>query len=497
MDVARNGAAGSAGQTTDPRARAGRRWTRDLVASKRATASNPATDGLRVHVITYGCQMNVFDSRRIAQVLAGAGYTETDDPVMADVVLINTCSVRDKPEKKVLGTLSRLLPLKEAKPGLVFGVCGCVGQQHGQALLDRVPYLDFVFGTDRIADAASIVEAARGGRRLASTARTPRAGYDFVPVDPAAEPGPTAFLTIMKGCDKVCTYCIVPYVRGREVSKPADRVVAEVEALVAGGVREVTLLGQNVNSYGRGGEGPDFAGLLDGVDAVAGLERLRFVTSHPADADERMLSRFGTLRTVCEYLHLPVQSGSDAVLKRMRRGYTAAEYLAKVETLRRHCPDVALSTDVVVGFPGESRADFEATLAVVREARLDGMFSFKYSPRPHTAAARLEDDVPEGEKAERLAELQEMQDRIGAERAARYVGRVEEVLVEGPSRAARTRGAELEWTGRTRTNVVVNFPAPPAEAAPGRLVRVRVDEVLPHCLRGETEGAARDVHGID
>ena len=446
----------------------------------------------RVHVITYGCQMNAFDSRRVVQVLARAGYVETADPAMADVILVNTCSVRDAPEKKVLGTLSRLLPLKQMRPGLVFGVCGCVAQQHGSALLDRVPYLDFVFGTDAVGRAAEVVEAARAGERVASTARMSRAGYEFVDVDPAVEPGPTAFLTIMKGCDKACSYCIVPFVRGREVGKPLDRVLDEVRRLVAGGVREVTLLGQNVNAWGadRPG-GPGFADLLDAVDAVPGLSRLRFVTSHPADADARMLSRFGRLRTLAEYLHLPVQSGSDSVLRRMRRGYTAAEYLDKVAMLRSSCPDAALSTDIIVGFPGETAADFDATMRLVEAARFDAMFSFKYSPRPHTAAFRLADDVAEVEKARRLAEVQALQDRIGAERMALLLGRDVEVLVEGPSRDARTRGAGLEWMGRTRTNLVANFRArPPASPSVGSLLRVRVAEVLPHCLRCEVVGGA-------
>ncbi len=485
MDAARSGAASRAERTDAPTPPTkGRRGLRPL------PAGTPRPAGRRVHVITYGCQMNVFDSRRIVQNLRAAGYEETDDPVMADVVLINTCSVRDKPEKKVLGTLSRMLPLKEANPGFVMGVCGCVGQQHGRALLERIPYLDLVFGTDNVNQVAELVEAARRGERIAHTTRMPRRDYVFAQVDPAVEPGPTAFLTIMKGCDKVCTYCIVPYVRGREVSKPADLVVSEVRALVEAGVRDVTLLGQNVNSYGKDLDGaPDFADLLDRVDAVPGLQRLRFVTSHPADADERMLSRFGRLPAVCPALHLPVQSGSDRILKKMRRGYTAAAYREKVAMLRAHCPDVALSTDIIVGFPGESRADFDATLRLVEDVRFDTMFSFKYSPRPHTVAARLADDVPEAEKTARLDELHVLQDRITVERMARFLGRVEDVLVEGPSHAARTRGVDLEWTGRTRTNYVINFAMPREAdgiaASAGCRVSVRVVEVMSHSLRGE------------
>jgi len=443
----------------------------------------------RVHVITYGCQMNVYDSRRITQVLGADGWVETADPALADLILVNTCSVRDRPEKKVLGTLSRLLPLKEAHPGLKFGVCGCVAQQRGEDLLRKVPYLDLVFGPDRIADLPAMLAAPGRGHRESRTAMDDPSDYAFLPVDPAFEPGPTAFLTIMKGCDRFCSYCIVPYVRGRQVSKPADRVLAEVDALVAAGVREVTLLGQNVNAYGKDRpEEPGFPDLLARIGAVPGLRRVRFVTSHPADADDGLLDLFGSLPTLAEFLHLPVQSGSDAVLARMRRGYDVARYLDRLARVRRACPDVALSTDFIVGFPGETAEEFEATMRLVEEARFDSMFSFKYSPRPGTAAARLRDDVPEAVKVERLAQLQALQDRITAEKMMRYLGREEEVLIEGPSRDMRsaTRGkAHAELQGRTRTNLTVNVAVEvPVPEARGRLARVRIDEVLVHSLRG-------------
>jgi tRNA-2-methylthio-N6-dimethylallyladenosine synthase len=451
-------------------------------------ACEPATR--RVHVITYGCQMNVYDSRRIAQVLGDDGWQETGDPALADLVLINTCSVRERPEQKVLGTLSRLMPLKESHPGLRFGVCGCVAQQHGEALLKRVPYLDLVFGPDRIGDLPEMLRAVADGDRQARTTLDAPADHAFLPVDPAAESGPAAFLTIMKGCDRFCSYCIVPHVRGREVSKPADRVVAEVASLVAGGVREVTLLGQNVNAWGKeAGGGARFPDLLRQVSAVPGLARLRFVTSHPADADDAMLDLFGALPNLAEYLHLPVQSGSDAVLSRMRRGYAVDRYLDRLRRVRQACPDVSVSTDFIVGFPGETDEDFAATMRLVEEAGFDLIFSFKYSPRPGTAAALLADDVPESVKVDRLARLQALQDGITARRMQRYRGRVEEVLVEGPSRdmvrGGRGQGAVLEVAGRTRTNVVVNVPVDvPADRLRGRLARVRIDEVLPHSLRG-------------
>ena len=458
--------------------------TKAFVKEATYSAASGLAKGL-FHIITYGCQMNVFDSRRIGSALRSAGYEETPDPALADVILVNTCSVREKPERKVLDTLRRLRPLKEANPSLVIGVCGCVAQQHGQALLECEPCLDLVFGPDQVSDVSALVGAARSGKRVVHVARMPREDYRFVPVDPASEPGPTAFLTVMKGCDKVCSYCIVPFTRGREVSKPPEVVLQEVQGLVAAGVREVTLLGQNVNAYGKDLDlGVDFADLLEMLDKVPGLVRLRFVTSHPADADERMLSCFGRLRTVAPYLHLPLQAGSDKVLALMRRGYTASEYLEKVALARRYCPDIALSSDIIVGFPGETREDFEETLRMIEEVRFDTLYAFKYSPRPHTRAAAMEDTCPASEKARRLLEVQTLQDRIGAERLARFVGREEEVLVEGPSRMARTRGGHVQWMGRTATNHVVNFTARSA-LEPGQVVKVRVLQALRHSLAGE------------
>ncbi|NOZ02499.1 MAG: tRNA (N6-isopentenyl adenosine(37)-C2)-methylthiotransferase MiaB [Deltaproteobacteria bacterium] len=438
-------------------------------------------DSRFVHIITYGCQMNVFDTHRILQVLRPLGYRETDDPAMADLILLNTCSVRDRPEQKVIGTVTRLKPLKESRPDMMMGVCGCVGQQHGRALLDRLPWLDLVFGTDNILDLPDMLAATHKGRRVANTRRMKRREYEFVGVDPAVERGPTAFLTIIKGCDKVCTYCIVPRVRGREVSKPADVVEAEVRSLVASGVRDVTLLGQNVNSYGKDlQDGPDFTGLLERLDGIPGLSRLRFVTSHPADADQGMLECFGRLPRLAEYLHLPVQSGSNRILKLMRRGYTVREYLRCIDTARKASPDIAVSTDFIVGFPGETDEDHRMSLDLIRAVRFDAIFSFKYSPRPGTRAVRMEDDVPEEVKAARLLELQTLQDGIMAERMSRFLGRVEEVLVEGPSRASG-----FEWMGRTRTNRIVNFPPPEgASIGPGDLVDVRIDEIKAHSLRG-------------
>ena len=436
--------------------------------------------------------MNVFDTQRILDVLSKMGYAETGDPAMADLILVNTCSVRAQPEQKVLGTLSRLLPLKEFNPHLRFGICGCVAQQYGHDLLDRIHYADLVFGPDNIKDLPDLLPPVERGDRLARTSRMARASYEFMPLDIANRPGPCAFLTIMKGCDKVCTYCIVPRVRGREVSKPAELVLAEAVRLVAAGVREITLLGQNVNAYGHDLPGqPGFGTLLEQIDAVPGLARLRFVTSHPADADDAMITAFKRLPRLAPALHLPLQSGSDRVLAGMRRGYTAAEYLDKVAALRSASPDIALSTDIIVGFPGETAEDFRRTLEVVETAQYDTLFSFKYSPRPGTTAARRRDDCPAAEKAARLKELQTMQDEITARRMQRFLGRIEEVLVEGPSAMAHQAGHCGEWAGRTRTNWVVNFvPSPDGMPRPGDLVQIRIDTIMAHCLRGTAYSAS-------
>jgi tRNA-2-methylthio-N6-dimethylallyladenosine synthase len=456
------------------------------------TAVRPAAPDRFVYIQTFGCQMNVVDTDRIFQVLAPLGYGPTEDPARADLILLNTCSVRDKAEQKMMSELGRLAPLKDYNDELVLGVAGCVAQQEGARLLDRMPYLDLVMGPDNIAQLPEILDRVRqGGARVAETAFVPRKDYEFIEAVPASPGKVSEFVTIMKGCDKVCTFCIVPFTRGREVSKTADLVVREVETLVASGVRDVTLLGQNVNSYGKDRERqPHFAELLRAVDAVPGLERLRFTTSHPTDCTDELIDCFGELRTLCEYFHLPVQCGSDRVLEAMRRPYTVEHYLGRVARLRERVPDIALSTDIIVGFPGETEADFEATLRLLREVRYDSIYAFKYSPRPGTRAAAMEDDVPEADKTRRLAEVQRIQDAIYDEILAGYAGKTLEILIEGPSRKA-VRGGEaaLQLTGRTRTNVVINFPVPVADLVSrrwiGKLAPVRVERVLAHTLFGQ------------
>jgi len=415
--------------------------------------------------------------------------------------------VRDKAEQKMLSQLGRLRPLKEHNDELVLGVAGCVAQQEGAALLDKVPYLDLVMGPDHIGALPTLLERMqRGERRIAETELYKRKDFRFVEAEPRDETRVSEFVTIMKGCDKVCSYCIVPFTRGREVSKPREMVVREVERLVAAGAREVTLLGQNVNSYGKDlqdGAGPlasrvsTFAELLVAVDAVPGLERLRFTTSHPMDAIDDLIALFGRLRSLCEFFHLPVQAGNDRILDEMRRFYTVADYRDKVHELRARCPQIALSTDIIVGFPGETDAELEDTLGFLEEIRYDSIFAFKYSERPGTRAAKLGDSVPETVKKARLARVLAVQDAITRDKMQAMQGQVVEILVEGPSqRAARgtrpgphaTGGGGFQMMGRTRTNLIVNVPVPFGDfwnkRWVGKLARVEVVEVKANTLFG-------------
>jgi tRNA-2-methylthio-N6-dimethylallyladenosine synthase len=428
---------------------------------------------------SFGCQMNEHDSQKIASILEEEGYELTEDPEKADCIILNTCSVREKPERKVYSALGRLLPLKRKKPSLLIGVGGCVAQQVGEKLLKEAPHLDFVFGTHQIHRVGEMVRAARAGIRSLDVSMV-----DDVPSlhrFPTPAPGQVkAYVTIMQGCDNRCSYCIVPHVRGPERSRPPEEILQEVRQLAQAGIKEITLLGQNVNSYGRNLPKPlTFPRLLELLEEVEGIERIRFTTSHPKDLSVELMEAMAELRKVCEHLHLPVQSGSNRVLQAMNRGYTREEYLEKVEALRKIVPGVALTTDLIVGFPGETEEDFELTLDLLRQVRFDGMYSFRYSPRPFTSAYGMRDDVPQEVKAERLARAQALQDRISWEILENCIGKVEEILVEGPS----PRG-EGQVTGRTRTNRIVHLKGDAGQLV-GRMVKVRVEKSLRHSLWGE------------
>jgi len=438
----------------------------------------PAGDGAprRFFIHTFGCQMNESDSDRMAELLARDGWVRTGAPEDADLVLVNTCAVREKAGQKMFSVLGRYRILRASR-GTRIGVAGCIAQQEREHLLSRVPYLDFVLGPDRIAALPEAVARAVGGRRSSETAWMDSAEYVFPRADPEAQRGRVcAFVTVMKGCDNVCSFCIVPRVRGREVSRPRDEVIAEIRVLAAAGVREVTLIGQNVNSYAGGAT---FAQLVREAAAVPGVARLRFTTSHPRDLSDDLMRCFAEVANLMPHLHLPVQSGSDAVLARMRRDYTAAQYLDKVDRLRALAPGLALTSDVIAGFPGESDEDFEATMRLVERVRFENLYSFVYSARPHTGAALHEEEwgrVPYRRAVERLERLQRRQREICLENARARVGSIVDVLVEGPSRSDAGK-----LTGHTPWNHVVNWTG---RARPGALARIRVETASPASLGG-------------
>ncbi len=443
----------------------------------------------RVYIETYGCQMNEYDSSMIASMLTGAGYALATGPEDADVVIVNTCSVRERAEVRALGRLRHLRGL--APPNAVLGAIGCVAQRMGDELFSSVRGLDFVVGTDRYALLPDVIERAREGTAPAETGADPGENYATRPTPTSA--GLRDFVSVMRGCNNFCSYCIVPYVRGRERSLPADVVISEVRAFVDHGMRDVTLLGQNVNSYND--DGLDFAGLLERIDRIEGLERIRFATSHPKDLSPRLIRAVADLEKVCEHVHLPVQSGSNAVLERMNRRYTREDYQDLIAALREAVPDVAITTDVIAGFPGESREDLEETLSLMRDVRFDSAFMFRYSVREGTQAAGFDDDVPERQKIERLEEVIALQQAITTEINTGLVGSSVEVLVEGPSQRDASK-----LFGRTRTGKAVVLtragrPTDRSEPTPGTLACAVVTEASAWTLHASLAGGEKDLAG--
>ena len=433
-----------------------------------------------LYVETFGCQMNVSDSEKIVTLLKKIGYHPTQDSSRADLIILNTCSVREKPEKKVYNSLDRFKGMKKTNRRLLLAVGGCVAQQEGERLLDTIPHLDLVFGTHNLHLLPDMVREAEEGKRRAETGFIDsEARIDLFPVDGQAG-GLTRFVTIMQGCDNYCSYCIVPYVRGREVSRRSVDILQELRLLAANGVKEVTLLGQNVNSYGLKGDGEiDFATLLGQIAEVPGIERVRFTTSHPKDISRLLIRCFAEVPKLCSHIHLPAQSGSDAVLGRMHRGYTRRDYLETIGLLQAARPGIQITGDMIVGFPGESEDDFAATLSLMEEVGYADLFSFKYSVRPGTKAADFSDEVAAPVKQERLERLQGLQRKMTLERNRSFVGSVQDVLVEGVSR----RGDQL--FGRTSGNRVVNFPGD--RALIGRVVDVIVTRAFQNSLLGELQ----------
>lgn len=438
----------------------------------------------KVFVHTFGCQMNEADSSRMIESLARKGYERTGEADDADLILLNTCAIREKSEQKLLSALGRYRPIKLAR-GARIGVGGCVAQQEKDKLLRKVPYLDFVFGPDQVGNLPEILDRVESENvRVAETAWLDSSTYVFPRADADFAKGKaTAFVSAMKGCNNVCSFCVVPYTRGREVSRGVDDLLGEVRDLAAVGVREITLIGQNVNSYEGG---VSFAELLRRTAAVDGVERVRFTTSHPHDLSDELIALFAEEPKVMPHFHLPVQSGSEPVLKRMRRDYTIAWYLDRLDKLRAARPGIAVTTDIIVGFPGETDEDFEKTLELVERVRYENAFSFIFSPRPHTAAIRHMKEwgeVPKEIATARLVRLQALLREHSTGYASACVGTVAEVLVEGPSRYDPNRRF-----GRTPENRVVNFDGVAKE---GAIVRVRIEDASPNALSGVEVGFER------
>jgi tRNA-2-methylthio-N6-dimethylallyladenosine synthase len=435
-----------------------------------------------LYVKTFGCQMNEYDSLRLQRILGARGYALTADITCADVIFLNTCSVREKPEQKVYSFLGRLKKLKTRHPALKIIVGGCVAQQLGERLLDRFGYLDIVLGTRGVHAVGEILEKVQqdNGRLayLPETEPVPRKDLEVSLPDSSSVI--VAPVTIMQGCNNFCSYCIVPYVRGRESSRPATEIIREIQALTGEGMQEVVLLGQNVNSYvtGPGGRKSGFVELLQRIHSETDVQRIRFTTSHPKDLTVELMQCFAELPRLCRHLHLPFQAGADRILALMNRGYTSAQYLRKIARLREYSPDIGLSADVMVGFPGETEDDFQDTLRLIEQAQFDNLFSFRYSDRPYAQSSEFPTKVDDAVKSHRLTVLQSHQATVTLIKNQREAGLVREVLVEGPSKACNG-----QLTGRTHQNRVVNFDGP--KELIGKTICVKIREGFSHSLKGE------------
>jgi tRNA-2-methylthio-N6-dimethylallyladenosine synthase len=441
--------------------------------------------GKKLFIRTFGCQMNEYDSAKMADVLAEAEHFETTDTAeSADLILFNTCSVREKAQERVFHDLGRIKHLKANNPNLLIGVGGCVASQEGQGIVDRAPYVDVVFGPQTLHRLPQLLEARRRtGRAQVDISFPEIEKFDKLP--PARVDGPSAFVSIMEGCSKYCSFCVVPYTRGEEVSRPFEDILTEIAGLAEDGTKEVTLLGQNVNAYrdpSGEAEALDFAALIEYVADIPGIERIRYTTSHPKEFTQRLIDAYGKVEKLVDHVHLPVQSGSDRVLAAMKRGYTVLEYKSIIRRLRSVRPGISVSSDFIVGFPGETQGDFEATLRLTEEVGFDDSYSFLYSPRPGTPASELADNTPAEDKLTRLKTLQAQIENSAKSISESMVGTVQRVLIESPSRKDAT-----EMAGRTSNNRVVNLPAGPHLI--GQFVDVRITAALAHTLRGEVVAA--------
>jgi len=443
----------------------------------------------KIHIKTFGCQMNEYDSDKMADVLREShGLEITPIPDLADVLLLNTCSIREKAQEKVFSQLGMWRDIKAKRPEVIIGVGGCVASQEGDAIRLRAPYVDMVFGPQTLHRLPDMLNEAKSKHKMVIDISFPEIEkFDCLPA-PKAD-GPSAFVSIMEGCSKYCTFCVVPYTRGEEVSRPLDDVIAEVSVLAQQGVREVNLLGQNVNAY-QGlmddGDVADLALLINYVAAIEGIDRIRYTTSHPVEFSDSLIEAYAEVPELVNHLHLPIQSGSNDVLSMMKRGHTAAEYKDKIRRLREIRPDLSLSSDFIIGFPGETEADFQATMDLIEEVGFDFSFSFVFSARPGTPAADLQDDVPMTVKKQRLATLQARISEMSAEISQSMVGSVQRILVERPSRKD-----PKEMAGRTENNRVVNFIG--SEDLLGQFVDVRITQAKPNSLKGEVVNVHENV----
>lgn len=439
-----------------------------------------ANKGLKYHIITYGCQMNVHDSEKLAGMLSEIGYTETSSQHDADLVLFNTCCVRENAELKVYGNVGALKAYKQANPNMIIGVCGCMMQQEEIAkfIVDRFPFVDLVFGTHNLHRFPQLLlQALDSSHTIIEVLDEEGTIVEHIPTK--RDKGVSAWTTIMYGCNNFCSYCIVPYVRGRERSRDPEEIVNEITKLGNQGYKEITLLGQNVNSYGKDmGGGYLFHDLLSDINKIDSIERIRFMTSHPKDLSKELIRTMANSEKVCEHLHLPIQAGNNRILKAMNRKYTREEYIGLVESVREAMPDIALTTDIIVGFPGESSQEFEDTLDIIKRLKFDSAYTFIYSPRKGTPAVNIEDKISIEEKKERLARLIEIQSKISRMKNDAYIGKVKEVLVEG-----RSKTNDKVLTGRTRENKIVNFIAD--EKVIGQLIRVKITKARSWSLEGE------------
>ena len=432
-----------------------------------------------LYIQTFGCQMNVHDSEQMAELLSGAGYKLTDNMKLADLIILNTCSIREKAAHKVYSQLGRIGILKEQNPELIIGVGGCLAQHLGTKFHKKVGCLDFVFGTHNIHLLPEIVSSVKKKRKKITEVDFHKALNSISVFAPPQRNAVSAFVTIMQGCNNFCAYCVVPYLRGPEMSRPSDEIIEEIRKLADLGIKEITLLGQNVNSYGKNlNDGSNFTSLIKKIVKISGIRRIRFTTSHPRDLSPELINCFAEEEKLCRHIHLPVQSGSNRVLELMNRGYTVEEYIKKIDHLRKLVPHISITSDVIVGFPGETKKDYQETIDMMEKIRFDSLFSFKYSEREGTAAQKLKGKVDEDEKLRRLEALQMLQNQHTLERNTELEGRIQELLVEG-----RSRNSENDLMGRTSSWKIVNFKG--ELDLIGKLMNVKISKAYIHSLRGK------------